>query len=136
MFSISFNLDEEFQIQDAVKKVITARLAQSVHDCSDGGLFVTLMESSFRNNLGFDITTSKAIRNDAFLFGEGQSRVVVSVKMENEIQLVDLLKQSNVTFSKLGFVKGKEVKINDTNYGSVQEFKKAYDTSIEKIMNN
>jgi phosphoribosylformylglycinamidine synthase len=131
-----FNLDEEYQIQEATKKVITARLAQSVHDCSDGGLFVSLMESAFRNNLGFDITTSKSIRNDAFLFGEGQSRVVVSVKMENEIQLVDLLKQCNVSFSKLGFVKGKEVKIDDTTFGSIQEFKKQYDTSIEKIMNN
>jgi len=131
-----FNLDEEYQIQEATKKVIAERLVQSAHDCSDGGLFVSLMESAFRNNLGFDITTSKTIRKDAFLFGETQSRVVVSVKKENEIQLVDLLKQCNVSFSKLGFVKGKEVRIDDTTFGSVQEFKKLYDTSIEKIINN
>ena len=131
-----FNLDEEYQIQNAVKKSIASRLVQSAHDCSDGGLFVCLMESAFKNNLGFDISTSKNIRKDAFLFGEGQSRVVVSVKKENEIQLVDLLKQCNVAFSKLGFVKGKEVKIDDTTFGSVHEFKKLYDTSIEKILNN
>jgi phosphoribosylformylglycinamidine synthase II len=129
-----FNLDEEFNIQHAVKTVIKNKLIESAHDCSDGGLFVCLAESAFQRDLGFDIATDKNIRMDAFLFGEAQGRVVVTVKKDNEIALVDELKKLNVKFSKLGFIKGNEIKIDGQPYGSISEFKNLYDTSIEKIV--
>jgi hypothetical protein len=47
-----------------------------------------------------------------------------------------LLKEADAKFSKLGFVKGKEVKIDEEVCGSIQEFKKLYETSIETILNN
>lgn len=127
-----FNLDEEYAIQQAVKNLISSKLVESAHDCADGGLFVALVESAFGKGMGFDISTDKSIRKDAFLFGEAQSRVVVSVKKENEIALVDELKKSGVKFSKLGFVKGKEVKIDEEILGTISEFRNLYDTSIEK----
>ncbi len=129
-----FNLEEEFNMQAAVKTVILHKLIESAHDCSDGGLFVCLAESAFQRNLGFDISSDKNIRTDAFLFGEGQGRVVVTVKKENEIALVDELKKLDVKFSKLGFVKGSEVTIDGQPYGSISEFKNLYDTSIERIL--
>jgi len=129
-----FNLDEEFNMQEAVKTVIKHKLIESAHDCSDGGLFVCLAESAFQRNLGFDISSDKNIRTDAFLFGEGQGRVVVTVKKENEIALVDELKKLDVKFSKLGFVEGNEVTIDGQPYGSISEFKNLYDTSIEKVL--
>ncbi len=129
-----FNLEEEFNMQAAVKTVIAHKLIESAHDCSDGGLFVCLAESAFQRELGFDISSDKNIRMDAFLFGEGQGRVVVTVKKENEIALVDELKKLDVKFSKLGFVKGSEVSIDGQPYGSISEFKNLYDTSIEKIL--
>ncbi|HTA61141.1 MAG TPA: phosphoribosylformylglycinamidine synthase subunit PurL [Bacteroidia bacterium] len=129
-----FNLDEEFDIQYAVKTVIKNKLIESAHDCSDGGLFVCLAESAFQRDLGFDIATDKNIRMDAFLFGEAQGRVVVTVKKDNEIALVDELKKLNVKFSKLGFIKGSEIKIDGQPFGSISEFKNLYDTSIEKIV--
>jgi phosphoribosylformylglycinamidine synthase len=131
-----FNLDEEYDVQEAVKKVIASGIIESAHDCSDGGLFVNLVESGLRNGLGFDISTDKNIRKDAFLFGEAQGRIVVTVKKDDEIKLVDLLKETDCKFSKLGFVRGKDVKIDDEVCGSIQEFKKLYDTSIETILNN
>ncbi|MBS1647132.1 MAG: phosphoribosylformylglycinamidine synthase subunit PurL [Bacteroidetes bacterium] len=129
-----FNLEEEYLVQQAVKAVIKKQLIESAHDCSDGGLFVCLMESSFQHRLGFEIACDKHIRKDAFLFGESQSRVVVSVKKENEIALVDELKKQEVKFSKLGFVKSKEVLIDGDFYGAIEEFKNSYDTSIEKTV--
>jgi phosphoribosylformylglycinamidine synthase len=129
-----FNLEEEFNMQHAVKTIIKNKLVESAHDCSDGGLFVCLAESAFQRDLGFDIATDKNIRKDAFLFGEGQGRVVVTVKKDNEIALVDELKKLNVKFSKLGFIKDSEVKIDGQPYGSIKEFKNLYDTSIEKIL--
>ncbi|MFN6039106.1 MAG: AIR synthase related protein, partial [Bacteroidota bacterium] len=116
-----FNLEEEFSVQNAVKKIISDKLVDSAHDCSDGGLFVALAECGFKNNLGFDISTDRNIRKDAYLFGENQSRVVVSLKKENEIVLVNTLKDMNVKFSKLGFVRGKEVRIDGEVFGTISE---------------
>ena len=130
-----FDLDEEFSVQNAVKKIISEKIIDSAHDCSDGGLFVALVECAFKNNLGFDISTDRNIRKDAYLFGENQSRVVVSLKKENEITLVNALKDMNVKFSKLGFVKGKEIRIDGEVFGTVSEYKKLYDTSIESKLN-
>jgi phosphoribosylformylglycinamidine synthase II len=130
-----FNLEEEFSVQNAVKKIISDKLVDSAHDCSDGGLFVALAECGFKNNLGFDISTDRNIRKDAYLFGENQSRVVVSLKKENEIVLVNTLKDMNVKFSKLGFVRGKEVRIDGEVFGTISEYKKLYETSIESKLN-
>ncbi|MFN2459047.1 MAG: AIR synthase-related protein, partial [Chitinophagaceae bacterium] len=71
--------------------LIKNKIIQSAHDVSEGGLFVTLAESSFNNDLGFNVAQSPlstsgeglGVRPDAYWFGEAQSRVVVSVREEN-----------------------------------------------------
>lgn len=130
-----FNLDTEYKVQEAIKAVIKYKLVSSVHDISDGGLFMTLLESAMVNNLGFDIASDVAIRKDAFLFGEAQSRVVVSVSEANKLKFETELKKENVHFAKLGTVKGKAVVIDSVNYGTVSEYKHSFDTSIESVMN-
>ena len=129
-----FDLESEYQVQQAVQKMIRKGLAESVNDCSDGGLFICLMESSFPSGLGFDIATEKQIRKDAFLFGESQSRVILTVKKDNEITLVDELKNAGVKFSKLGFVKGKTFNIDGEALGSVEEFKNLSENAISNIL--
>ena len=74
-----FDLDVEFELQQSVSSLIKEDLIISAHDVSDGGLFITLLESSMANNLGFSINSADNIRKDAFLFGESPSRVVVSI---------------------------------------------------------
>lgn len=130
-----FDIDEEFNVQRAFSEINKLGIIQSAHDCSDGGLFVALMESCFKKGYGFDIFSDKNIRQDAFLFGECQSRIIVSVKKEDEIALVNALKDKSVKFSKLGFVKAREVKIDGDVYGTVTEFKNQYDSSIDNFMN-
>ncbi len=130
-----FDLDTEHDLQNAIMGLIKNKTIQSAHDVSDGGLFMTLLESSMINNLGFEINSDTTIRKDAFLFGEAQSRVVVSVSGNKAASLESELKNLNVAFTKLGVVKGKDVVIDSTNYGSVSEFKTSFDTSIEGYMN-
>ena len=55
-------------------------LLLSAHDCSDGGLAVTLAESSILGDVGFEGTATVSGRLDAALFGEGQGRIVVSIR--------------------------------------------------------
>ncbi|MBM3399449.1 MAG: phosphoribosylformylglycinamidine synthase subunit PurL, partial [Bacteroidetes bacterium] len=79
-----FNLDEEYAVQMAVYDTITAGLLSSTHDISEGGLFVACLESAMAGGTGFDICTLTGIRNDAWLFGESQSRVMVSISPDNK----------------------------------------------------
>lgn len=127
-----FDLDTEYKVQQAVSKMIRSGLLQSAHDVSDGGLFIALLESGMVNNKGFEITSDESVRKDAFLFGEAQSRVLVSIKADQSGKVEDLLKKEKVSFRKLGVVKGQHVTIDGTNYGSLDAFKQSYDTSIEK----
>ena len=53
-----FDLEEEFEIQQAVRHLIKKKLLQSAHDISEGGLITTLLESGFPRRLGFDVQQS------------------------------------------------------------------------------
>ncbi len=129
-----FNLDEEFEVQKAVKTLIKERVIQSAHDCADGGLFITLLESAMPNGLGFDISSDETIRKDAFLFGEAQSRVIVSVKKSDEDKFIDLMMASRAEFEYLGDVKGKEMLIDDESFGSVAEAKTIFDSALGELL--
>jgi phosphoribosylformylglycinamidine synthase subunit PurL len=130
----TFNLDEEFEVQKAVKMLIKEGIIQSAHDCADGGLFITLLESAMPNNLGFDIGCDESVRKDAFLFGEAQSRVVVSVKKTDEDKFIDLMMSSRAEFEYLGDVKGKEMIIDEQSFGTVIEAKNLFDTSLGELL--
>ncbi|HKK58506.1 MAG TPA: phosphoribosylformylglycinamidine synthase subunit PurL [Salinivirga sp.] len=125
-----FNLDFEFKLQDAILKLIDQGLIQSAHDVSNGGLYVTLVESSIPRKLGFDITTDAEIRTDAFLFGESQSRVVVTCTEEDETAFIDLLMKLGIPFSALGHVTKGEMRIDDNSFGFVDEAKKMYSETL------
>jgi phosphoribosylformylglycinamidine synthase subunit PurL len=112
-----FDLEEEVAIQELVKEVIKKRLVTSAHDVSEGGLFVTLLESAMPLSLGFSITTATDIRKDAFLFGESQSRVVVSVTADKEAALLNHLRNQNIIFTHLGNTTTGNIVIDGQNFG-------------------
>lgn len=129
-----FNLDFEFRMQQVVSELISFSLVMSAHDVSEGGLLITLMECGISRCLGFDITTDAEIRPDAFLFGEAQSRVVVSVAPTRETEFIDYMLKTGFPFSALGHVTKGEIRIDDISYGFVCDIKKHYDRAIEKYM--
>lgn len=129
-----FDLEKEYQVQRAIRKLIQKGLIQSAHDCSDGGLFITLLESAMVNNLGFDISTDEDFRKDAFLFGEAQSRVVVSVKDMDEDAFIDFMSITSVEFSYIGDVTPGEILIDETSFGSIDEAKHTFDTALENAL--
>ena len=128
------NLDRELQVQQAIAAAIGTGKVVSAHDVSDGGLFITLLESGMVHGRGFDIATDNAVRTDAYLFGEAQSRVVVSVKPADQVALENALQANGTPFSHIGTVKGSDVIIGGKNYGAVSSFKEEYTTAIEKFL--
>jgi len=75
------DLEKEFNLQGACLEMIEAGLLASCHDCSDGGLAMALAECCFaspRREMAVEVVVETEIREDAYLFGETQSRIVVS----------------------------------------------------------
>jgi phosphoribosylformylglycinamidine synthase subunit PurL len=91
-------------VQETVAQLITNKVIESAHDLSDGGLFVTLAESAMPRQLGFSIKTDAAFRKDAFLFGEAQSRVLVSVSASKQTDFEEVIGKTNVRANFLGKV--------------------------------
>jgi phosphoribosylformylglycinamidine synthase II len=130
-----FELEVEYELQETIKGLIKNRLINAAHDCADGGLWVTLTEMAYPNNLGFDIITDDSIRKDAFLFGEAQSRVVVTVKNENIDEFVEFMSTSDTAFSELGKVTKGEMKIDNESWGSIFEAKSLHINSLGEKLN-
>ncbi|MBA12701.1 MAG: phosphoribosylformylglycinamidine synthase subunit PurL [SAR202 cluster bacterium] len=106
-------LDLELNVQKVCRDLIAKKILESAHDCSDGGLAVTLSESAILGNLGFEGEFTLDDRWDSALFGETQSRIVVSVKKDNLHKLVEICKSSNLPYCELGSVVQDKFIIND-----------------------
>lgn len=126
----SFDLDKEYDVQQTVLNLIKSESIESAHDISDGGLYITLLESCMQNSLGFDIITSSDIREDAFLFGESPSRIVVSVLETNEDAFLDELRESNTPFNLIGHVTKGEIRVDDQSFGFISEYEEIYNNSL------
>lgn len=133
-FAPAFEIDEEYAVQKFIASIIKEKLIVSAHDLSEGGLIVALFESAFYNNLGFEIDTEINTRNDAFWFGEAQSRVLISCSNEKLQSLKREAAASGIDICILGKVTNGEIKINKESWNDIKEWKRLYDTSIEKIL--
>jgi phosphoribosylformylglycinamidine synthase len=131
-----FDLDTEFKVQRAISDLIKSQLVVSAHDISEGGLFTCLLESAMTSNLGFVVDTDPSFRKDAYLFGEAQSRVVVSVKADKVSDFENQLGSKNVMFSKLGLVSNGDLAIDGQDYGLLSDWSALYNETIEKKLEN
>ena len=130
-----FDIAEEVEVQKAVAAVIAAKLVVSAHDVSEGGLFITLLESGFAGSIGFAVEQhDQSVRKDAYWFGEGQSRVVVSVNPAKESDFLASFAGSAVAVNKLGIVAGDVVVIDGQPWGNLQTWQQPYDNKIGDLM--
>ncbi len=129
-----FDLEEESRLQGVLAKLIAGRMIESAHDVSDGGLFVSLVESAMPNGLGFSVKTAPGIRKDAWLFGEAQSRVVVTVKPEQAVAFERFLQDHHQNFEILGVVEGDQLHIDGANWGPLTDWKNTFDNLLATIM--
>ena len=129
-----FNLDKEYEMQQVIKALIQNKFVHSVHDVADGGLYITLLESAMPNNLGFEVETDSDFRKDAFLFGEAQGRVVVSVSPTQQEIFVEFMATTDTDFSLLGTVTKGDLIIDDESFGSINASKHTFDNVLHNIL--
>ena len=129
-----FDIDQEYEMQQTVKGLIKHRVIESAHDVADGGLYIALLESSMPNGLGFDIETDDDIRKDAFLFGEAQGRVVVTVAPEEQERFIEFMATSDVEFSLLGTVNNGSLTVDELPFGHVTDLKMVHSNVLHSIL--
>jgi phosphoribosylformylglycinamidine synthase len=129
-----FNLEEEYEVQQTTLRLIQKQLINSAHDLAEGGLFVSLVESAKQRALGFNLNMPNHIRHDAYLFGEAQGRIIVSVNPGKKSEFELLLQ--NTPFEFLGEVTNGSLKVGDANWGDIDTWKKIYDEAIENMLLN
>lgn len=129
-----FDLEAEVRVHSAIRDVIEKETVRAVHDVADGGLFVSLLEMSMPRGLGFDVVTDSDIRLDAFLFGEGQGRVVVSCTEEQQDEFLDLIEAHNVPVVLLGHVTKGKIQVDGHMFGHVEELRNTFDNALAEEM--
>jgi phosphoribosylformylglycinamidine synthase len=129
-----FDLEKEYDMHQVVKQLIKEQLIQSAHDVADGGLYIALLESAMPNGFGFEIESEADMRKDAFLFGEAQGRVVVSVKPEQQEAFIELLATSTTEFSLLGTVTSEALLVDEEPFGTVSEAAAIYQNVLHGIL--
>lgn len=130
-----FELEKEMAVQQLVTELIKEKLVGSVHDISEGGLAITLLESAFVSEKGFSVETNTGgatLRNDAYWFGEAQSRVVVS--SANAEAVLKKAAQAGIPVTVLGKVTDGAITVNGEDWGQVADWKNLYDTAIERLL--
>jgi phosphoribosylformylglycinamidine synthase len=116
-----------------ITSLIKEHKIKSAHDISEGGLMVTLLESAFVNNKGFEVNSNGSdIRTDAYWLGEAQSRVVVSCDAENMKAIEALSNKLGIACNVIGKVTDGSIKVNNEKWDSIAIWKNSYDTAIEK----
>ena len=142
------DLGRELNVHRLTLAAIRRGLIKSAHDCSDGGLAVALAESCIVGEIGAiielppEVEAERDTRLDAVLWGESQSRIVVSCARENLAELRRMAKIARVPLGELGRVGGENFIVGDNRAGvlnplfslAVSEITAAYRGAIGQIM--
>ena len=139
----AIDLEGEKRLQTCVIEAIEQALLASAHDCSDGGLAVNLSESSVSGGVGAFLILKESEFNNlppsAILFGETQSRIVVSVRTEKQWKKLEkLAEQHGIRAHWLGTVGGQELRVSidgkEILREPVEELSRIYTGTIRNIM--
>ena len=108
------DLELEIKVQNAVRDLIREGLVKNAHDCSEGGLGVTLAECCFNPEeiFGADIDLGACdTPATVVLFNESQSRIVISVAVHDAEKAMSILRERDVPVQQLGKVGGYDLRI-------------------------
>jgi phosphoribosylformylglycinamidine synthase II len=111
----ALDLDLEIRVQAVCRDAVRGGLVASAHDLSEGGMAVALAECAIIGGIGASIkqTPGEAERWDAALFGESQSRILLSVPSDKLAALKNLAVAADAPMADIGFVGGDSLSIGE-----------------------
>ncbi|WP_027003246.1 phosphoribosylformylglycinamidine synthase subunit PurL [Hugenholtzia roseola] len=138
----AFDLDEEYAFQQNLAALIGEKLLASAHDISDGGLLIAVAESALAGRKGFDLKVDlkssplRGLRFDAFLFGENQSRAIVSVNTAQKAAFEAKATALGIAFLAVGEVgEQKEWRLQNQLLLTLEEGEALYEGTLPKYLN-
>jgi phosphoribosylformylglycinamidine synthase len=129
----SIDLELEKRVQELCRLGIRARSIASAHDCSEGGLAVALAESCIQGGVGFRGEAGLPHRWDASLFGESQSRIVVSLAPGQSSRMEDLATELAVPIQRLGVTGGNRLRWGRRVDLPLEEITGAWKYGLERV---
>ncbi|MFL6214293.1 MAG: phosphoribosylformylglycinamidine synthase subunit PurL [Blastocatellia bacterium] len=110
------DLELERRVQQVCLKMIQAGLVESAHDCSDGGLSVTVAECAFSSYrkpaVGCTVNLEGDLSQAALLFAETPSRVVLSATAENVEEILATAREHDISARIIGRTGGERLSIS------------------------
>ena len=141
------DLEREKALQDCLLSLIRQELVKSAHDCSEGGLAVTLAECCISHPsqpIGATIQLQQQrLRLDALLFGESPSRVLVTVAPHQVEEALRAAREGGISASCIGQVGGDSFNLSvmsETNSKScamavsLDALSNAWEHSLERVL--
>ena len=133
---LTMDLGLEARLHRAILALIRQRIATAAHDCSDGGLAVTLAEMCLAGGKGLDASGADlGLRLDAALFGEAQSRVIVTTRPGERGAIDQIARAGDIPFARIGRVTAEShYRLGPTDL-SLNELRDAYEGGLERALN-
>jgi phosphoribosylformylglycinamidine synthase II len=133
------DLEKEATLQRALVALIQQGLAESVHDCADGGLAVALAECALPKGVGLTANLAgNGLSPEFVLFGEDASRVVVSCDSAKLARIQELASEYGLFADVLGETGGEDVEIRIDGQpavsAAIRELRQAYEGALEKAL--
>ncbi|MBX2992188.1 MAG: phosphoribosylformylglycinamidine synthase subunit PurL [Bacteroidetes bacterium] len=129
------SLIKEKSLHDVCLGAIRAGIVKSAHDCSEGGLAVSIAESCIANKdkpigatLDLHATQFSGMRPDFLLFGEDQSRLIVTIAPEDIDRLMAIAKSNSIKATVIGKVGGQRLRIGGLLEVTIDSVATAYDS--------
>jgi phosphoribosylformylglycinamidine synthase len=133
------DLEKEAALQKGVIESIQQGLAESVHDCSDGGLAVALAEKTFAKGMGARVNlASNGLPAEFVLFGEDASRIVLSCDPANVARIQQIAEKHGIEADVIGETIPERLEITLDGRGfvseTVSELNSAYEFALESTL--
>jgi len=129
------DLDAERRLHQVVLTAARERLLRSAHDVGAGGLAVALAECAFGGvGLGVRVRLEEDVRVDAFLFGESQSRILVSLRRRHLRRFEEIARREGVPCTVLGEVRGHAIVIGDVINLPVDDLRERWRRALERSL--
>ncbi len=128
------DVDRELRVQEACRQCIMDGIINAAHDTSEGGLAVALAEMCFGPERTFGVRIGlrkRDIRADALLFGEAQSRILVSFSPENGEKVAEVAEKRGVNLDVLGTVGGERFVVDGLMDVEVERLRSLWKGGLE-----
>jgi phosphoribosylformylglycinamidine synthase len=140
-FPPALDLKQEAALQRCLRELIHAKLIESAHDCSDGGLAVALAESAFPEQTGVEISlSSNGLSAEALLFGEDATRIVISCDPEKTGDIKRLALKWGLRAERLGRTIPEKLVIaidgRTAVTAEVSDLKKVWETALPNALHS